>query len=57
MSAAANTPAITRGRNNEDVPDHLVCPVWLDAPPNQCRDGHILGKRQFIFLISFIEKK
>jgi hypothetical protein len=47
MSAAARTPASTRGRAEEDepVPDHLLCPVCLDAPPNhvyQCRDGHLL---------------
>jgi hypothetical protein len=35
MSAAANTPAITtRGREEEPVPDHLLCPVCLYAPPN-----------------------
>ena len=46
MSAAANTPAITtRGREDDDVPDHLLCYVCLDAPPNnvqQCRNGHLI---------------
>jgi ankyrin repeat protein len=47
MSAAARTPAATRGREEEEdeVPDHLVCAVCLDAPPAhvyQCRYGHLL---------------
>jgi hypothetical protein len=30
---------------DEPVPDHLLCPICLDAAPNhvyQCRDGHLL---------------
>jgi ankyrin repeat protein len=47
MSAAATTPATTRGREEEEdeVRDHLVCAVCLDAPPAhvyQCRYGHLL---------------
>jgi hypothetical protein len=33
-------------KRRRDVPDHLLCPVCLDAPPNhvyQCRDGHLLS--------------
>ena len=45
MSAAATTPATsTRGREDEDVPEHLRYCICLDAPPSnaqQCRNGHV----------------
>jgi ankyrin repeat protein len=47
-AAAANTPATTRGREEEEdseAPDYLLCVVCLDAPPAhvyQCRYGHLL---------------
>jgi ankyrin repeat protein len=46
MSAAASPLATSRGRIEEDdAPDHLLCPICLEASNSfvyQCRNGHLL---------------
>jgi ankyrin repeat protein len=45
MSAAATSPATTRGSEDDVISDHLRCSVCLDAPSSnaqKCHNGHIL---------------